>query len=118
MPLYRMNSHDGRDRDTGERLLELFETYRTKRTPVALNFRAAVPWIPYGERATHFMHSYPAKLLPHIPHFFLANRVLSSAETFVLDPFGGSGTVALEAMLLNRNAVTVDVNPLAHLIAR
>src|ERR1035437_6683464 len=36
----------------------------------------------------------------------------------VWDPFGGSGTCALEALLLGRRAVSSDVNPLATLITR
>ena len=38
------------------------------------------------------------------------------AEETVLDPFGGSGTVALEAQLSGRPALYADANPLARLI--
>jgi DNA modification methylase len=36
---------------------------------------------------------------------------------FVLDPFGGSGVTAIEAMLLNRRAIHNDINPFANFIA-
>jgi tRNA G10 N-methylase Trm11 len=69
-----------------------------------------------GERATHYLHSYPAKLLPHIAHFFLASERMCPAAGLVLDPFSGSGTVALEACLSGRPAAIADTNPLARLI--
>ena len=33
-----------------------------------------------------------------------------------LDPFCGSGTTAIEAMLLGRNALSVDIDPFARLL--
>ena len=35
----------------------------------------------------------------------------------VLDPFGGSGVTAIEALLLNRHGIQNDINPLANFIA-
>src|SRR5713226_4466710 len=35
----------------------------------------------------------------------------------VLDPFGGSGVTAIEAMLANRRGIHNDLNPLANFIA-
>jgi hypothetical protein len=84
---------------------------------VHVSFRELVPWIRVGERATHYLHSYPAKLLPQIAHFFLAASSLASADDVVLDPFGGTGTVALETVLSGRKAYFADSNPLARLIA-
>ena len=75
-----------------------------------------MPWLKVGERASHYLHPYPAKLLPHIAHFFLANRMLVGADEIVLDPFGGSGTVALETILSGRTALYADANPLGRLI--
>jgi len=70
-----------------------------------------------GERATHHIHTYPAKLLPQIAHFFLATTTLVGSDETVLDPFGGTGTVALETILSGREALYADANPLARLIA-
>lgn len=102
--------------DTSAELLRLIGTYQD--TALAVSFREMVPWIKVGERATHYLHSYPAKLLPQIAHFFLAASVLSKQGDTVLDPFGGTGTVALEALLSGRNAIDADANPHARLIAQ
>jgi SAM-dependent methyltransferase len=59
----------------------------------------------------HGFHSYPARLHP-----LTARRLvegLSPPNGSVLDPFCGSGTVLVEARLLGRRALGVDVNPLA-----
>lgn len=102
--------------DTSPELLRLTNEYNQEAIPVS--FRDLVPWIKVGERATHYLHSYPAKLLPQIAHFFLAANVLSRPGDLILDPFGGTGTVALEALLSGRNAIQSDANPLARLIAQ
>jgi DNA modification methylase len=54
----------------------------------------------------------------HIPFFFLANNFLSKPGDIVLDPFCGSGTVLLESLLMGRNAIGFDANPLAQLISK
>jgi tRNA G10 N-methylase Trm11 len=63
----------------------------------------------------HDLHPYPAKFIPQIPSNLIAS--LSLPGELVWDPFGGSGTTALEALLLGRRCVSTDVNPLATLIA-
>ena len=64
----------------------------------------------------HGLHSYPARMIPQIAHRLITTK--SKAGELVLDPFCGSGGVLAEALILGRNAIGVDVNPLAHLIAR
>jgi hypothetical protein len=96
----------------------LFETYAVHEKPLKISFRQLVSWIKMGERATHYLHPYPAKLLPQIAHFFLAASSFVKPEEDVLDPFGGTGTVALETILSGRVAMYADVNPLARLIAQ
>lgn len=102
--------------DTTDQLQDLLSKYGSTAQPVPVSFREIVPWIKVGERATHYLHSYPAKLLPHIAHFFLASQRFCPADGLVLDPFSGSGTVALEACLSGRPAAYADTNPLACLI--
>lgn len=102
--------------DTSAALARLVHEFEA-RGPVQVSFRELVPWIRVGERATHYIHSYPAKLLPQIAHFFLAASSLTPVEDVVLDPFGGTGTVALETVLSGRTAYFADSNPLARLIA-
>ena len=65
---------------------------------------------------THNFHPYAAKFIPQIPRFFI-NRYSSESDT-ILDPFCGSGTSLVEAKLLNRNGVGVDINELSVLISR
>src|ERR1051325_8849052 len=63
---------------------------------------------------SHDIHPYPAKFIPQIPHNLI--RLLSLRGERVWDPFGGSGTTALEAILLGRRALSTDVNPIAKVI--
>ena len=85
----------------------------------ALRRLEAIDWdFPAAETGylTHNLHPYPAKFIPQIPNALI--RELSSAGETVADIFCGSGTTLLEALLLKRNAVGVDANPLAALISR
>ena len=99
-------------------LANLLDLYEQKKSPIRVDFRRLVDWVKYGERYTHFVHPYPAKLLVHIPHLFINSSYFSSPGDVVLDPFCGSGTVLLEALLSGRQAVGADSNPLARLISR
>src|SRR5262245_34161386 len=63
----------------------------------------------------HGFHSYPARLHPETARRLIAE--LSREGATVLDPFCGSGTVPVEARLLGRRAVAVDLNPLAVALA-
>lgn len=86
--------------------------------PIQINFRELVPNLNSSERYTHLIHSYPAKLLCHIPYFFLQTDYFCPKTGTVLDPFCGTGTVLLEANISGRDAKGVDANPLARLISR
>jgi 16S rRNA G966 N2-methylase RsmD len=104
--------------DTTSSLQDLIFQYASGRKEITTSFRELVPWLKIGERATHYIHPYPAKLLPQIAHYFLATTELCPKNGIVLDPFGGTGTVALETYLSNRTAYYADANPLACLIAQ
>jgi len=104
--------------DTSGSVRALIDNFEKSGIPQDISFRELVPWIKVGERATHYIHSYPAKLLPQIAHFFLAASEYIAKSDNVLDPFGGTGTVALEALLSGRTALYADSNPLARLIAK
>lgn len=96
----------------------LLSEFRDTGAPRTVNFRDLVSLPGYPERFTHLIHPYPAKLLAHIPNFFLANANFSRPGDTVLDPFCGSGTVLLEAQVSNHSAVGIDINPLAVLVSR
>ena len=104
--------------DTSDALRLLVHRYQDRRRPISVNFRRILPALNSPDRLTHLIHPYPAKLLVHIPVFFLANDLLSKRGDLVLDPFCGSGTVLLEAQMAGRRAYGVDANPLARLIAQ
>lgn len=96
---------------------KFIENFSINNKPIEVSFRKLLPEIKSIDRYTHLIHTYPAKLLVHIPYFFLNNSFFSKVDDNVLDPFNGSGTVLLESILSNRNAYGADSNPLARLIA-
>lgn len=100
-------------------LAKFFSEYEVAKKPIEVNFRDLVDWVPYSDSYTHYIHSYPAKLIKHIPIFFLNSKILlPESKSLVLDPFCGSGTVLLESLLAGHSAIGCDANPLARLIAR
>lgn len=100
-------------------LLSSFRSqFEAEGKPIQVNFRDIVPQLSRGERYTHLIHPYPAKLICHIPYFFLNSDYCCPKQGTVLDPFCGSGTVLLEAILSGRNAYGADANPLARKISR
>ncbi|MDR0864913.1 MAG: site-specific DNA-methyltransferase [Candidatus Symbiothrix sp.] len=104
--------------ESNEKLTEyLIKEYSVSNAPISISFRDLLPQMNKSDRYTHLIHSYPAKLLVHIPYFFLNNFYFSKERDTVLDPFCGTGTVLLEANLAGRNAVGADANPLARKIA-
>lgn len=65
---------------------------------------------------THNFHPYPAKFIPQIPKTLIES--FSSEGDTILDPFCGGGTTLVEAVLLNRNAIGTDTNPVGILSAK
>jgi DNA modification methylase len=104
--------------DSNETLAERFEkSYSANNEPVPISFRTLFPDLNKSDRYTHLIHTYPAKILYHIPYFFLNNTFFSQKKATILDPFCGTGTVLLEANLAGRCAIGADANPLARKIA-
>ena len=99
-------------------IASFLEKYSKTKRPIEVSFRELIPELSKIDRYTHLIHSYPAKLLAHIPHIFINNTLLSKENDYVLDPFCGTGTVLLESVLHKRNAIGADSNPLARLIAK
>lgn len=65
---------------------------------------------------THGFHKYPAKYIPEFPRW--AIRKYSNPGDVVIDPFAGSGTTNIEAMICGRKSYAVDVDPLALLLIK
>lgn len=78
--------------------------------PVAVNFREIVPEVVDRGYLTHGLFYYPAKFIPQVPYYCV--RRFCPEGGWVIDPFAGSGTVGLEAVLADRNALLLDINPL------
>ncbi len=66
--------------------------------------------------ASHNFHSFPAKFPPQLPRKFIS--ALTDPGDIVLDPMMGSGTTVVEAYLAGRQAIGIDIDPLAVLISR
>jgi|GEM_PF-1653058 len=64
------------------------------------------------------IHPYPAKAVPDMVHDLMCKLKGMYDIKTVLDPFVGSGTVALESKILGLDFYGSDLNPLAVLLAR
>jgi DNA modification methylase len=64
----------------------------------------------------HSLHAFAAKFPPQLPRYFIENLTLPGE--IILDPMVGSGVTVVEAWLLGRKAIGVDLDPLARLISR
>jgi len=64
----------------------------------------------------HSLHKFYGKLIPAIPAW--AIECFSQPGDLVLDPFCGSGTTLVEALLAGRDTIGVDLDPLSILISR
>jgi len=65
---------------------------------------------------THGYHPYSSEYIPQIPNPLIST--FTERNDLILDPFVGSGTTLVESKVLGRDAIGVDINPLACLISR
>jgi site-specific DNA-methyltransferase (cytosine-N4-specific) len=65
---------------------------------------------------THCYHDYPARMIPQIAGKLLDLYAQNAALLF--DPYCGTGTSLVEALVRGIDGVGTDLNPLARLIAR
>jgi SAM-dependent methyltransferase len=87
--------------------------------PLVAAFEAAseTPQVDPRESLTHGFHAFPARMHPAIARVLLRELSLGRASR-VLDPFCGSGTVLVEAMLAGWRSLGSDLDPLALRLAR
>ena len=69
--------------------------FRKDGEPIAVNFRELTKELNKGERYTHQIHSYPAKLLTNIPYYFLATNALCpiGLKYISLSPYTNTSTL-------------------------
>ena len=65
---------------------------------------------------SHRYHRYPAKFIPQVAARLI--KELSEPADLICDPFMGSGTTLVEAKVLGRSSIGMDINPVAYLIAK
>jgi hypothetical protein len=65
---------------------------------------------------THGLHKYPAKFFPELPRWVI--KRYSKEGNLILDPFSGSGTSNVEALLTRRHSVGIDVDPFSRYLSR
>ena len=65
---------------------------------------------------THGLHKYPAKFFPELPRWLI--KRYSKEYDIVLDPFAGSGTTNVEALLNKRHSVGIDVDPFSRYLSK
>jgi site-specific DNA-methyltransferase (cytosine-N4-specific) len=91
-----------------------FEGYLNEISKVDWNFSTARGDLT--SYLTHNYHQYSSKYIPQIPHNLI--NICTKKGMCILDPFCGSGTTLVEALLLDRKVIGIDINPLACLISR
>lgn len=65
---------------------------------------------------THCYHDYPARMVPQIAKKLL--DLFADKAALLFDPYCGTGTSLVEALLKGIDAIGTDLNPLARLIAK
>lgn len=65
--------------------------------------------------STHrLFNKYPTRYIPQVPRWAILKY--TSPGDIVLDPFCGSGTTLVEALLNRRNGLAIDIDPFARLL--
>ena len=74
-------------------------------------------FISYDQSSlTHGLHKYPAKFFPELPRWLI--KRYSKKGDLIIDPFSGSATTNVEALLAGRHSVGIDVSPFSRFIAK
>jgi DNA modification methylase len=92
-----------------------YETTNATSKPIGFDYknRPLLEEIPVKKQQAkrHFgVHGYFTKQAWNIVADYIKN--FTKPGDLVLDPFGGSGVTAIEALMTNRRAISIDINPM------
>ncbi|MEM0135342.1 MAG: DNA methyltransferase [Thermoplasmatales archaeon] len=89
---------------------ENIQSISSLNTKSKISFRRLVKSVPSTTYASHGMYYYPAKFIPQVVRWAIERY--TSAGDSIIDPFAGSGTVCVEALITGRNATCIDLTPM------
>ena len=97
-------------------MIKASEIESLSKTPIDKSWSFSDKTIKDTAYITHGYYTYPAKFIPQ-----LAARIInenSKEGDIVVDPFMGSGTTIVEAIVNKRIGIGIDVNEIAYLLAK
>lgn len=95
----------------GGKVARFGEPSAAEKLAAALEVKSSIGDEESARAHVHGFHAYPARMHPETASRLVCS--FSPENGSILDPFCGSGTVLVEALLAGRNAFGSDVNPLA-----
>ena len=87
---------------------EIEFNYLEKKLPKEIKVRKQASKRHFG------VHGYFTKQAWNVVQEYITH--FSKTGDLILDPFGGSGVTAIEALMTQRKAIHIDINPLSHFI--
>ncbi len=107
-------------------LYKLAKIYQNNgREPIIFDFKDAYSSLEDVNRSNninhHYIHFYPGRIYPYIPRYILSLSELQTINGVLLDPFAGSGTILLEALInpyVQRESWGIEINPIGRLISK
>jgi len=109
-----------------KKLYELAKIYQNNgREPIIFDFKNAYSSLEGVNSNSninhHYIHFYPGRIYPYIPRYILSLPELQTMDGVLLDPFAGSGTILLEALInpnIQRESWGIEINPIGRLISK
>ncbi len=84
--------------------------------PITYDWSFADKTIKDTSYITHSYYTYPAKFIPQLSARII--KEYSAKDDLVIDPFMGSGTTIVEAIVNNRIGIGADINEIAALLSK
>lgn len=96
--------------------MTLLEKTELSTIPIDHSWSFADKTIKDTSYITHGYYTYPAKFIPQLAARLIKEH--SNENDIVLDPFMGSGTTVVEAIVNKRIGIGTDINNIAYLLAK